>query len=531
MHRKIIAAMFSLAALCLFAPVTEVKAEEGINTYAVEGSYTLNVPTEVQVDSVTNEGTLSMTGELDACYNLEIGIESAHDFNLANTDNESRMLRYTLSDDCVVFSKEQNSTDKVLQQYDLDIRVQETPVVSGEYKDILTFKMTAKNYEPEETKHKLIFDTNCSDTVTISTNEKFVNANTEYGMLPTPKRAGYTFLGWYTEKENGEQITENTIMGTEDATVYAHWNAHILTINYHNDGADYIHWESGDVDVSGEDVTSFQKEIYGSTFSNGVSGLYDVWRWKRTGYANKGNVWKIGKDGTDEYNDHIGFKNTEDCAEYLGVLDALKKGDVTVDLYPIWIAYTYTVKYDKNCTDASGKMDYSKHTYDVEQKLSKNNFVREGYTFAGWSTSETGNVVYADEASVSNLTATKGAMVTLYAQWELVSSEEDQDGADVVNIENSVTEAGVTDEQDASSGENSADSVTEKGSFDDDAAVSDAMRDENVSGEQSISDSEDSTDVESGDSTSNEETENFLKSINELLMEDEMNVEEQETEL
>ena len=57
--------------------------------------------------------------------------------------------------------------------------------------------------------------------------------------------------------------------------------------------------------------------------------------------------------------------------------------------------------------------------YNKTYKLSANTFQREGYQFIGWSTKADGSATfYADEASVSNLSVTNGATVTLYAQWE-----------------------------------------------------------------------------------------------------------------
>ena len=41
--------------------------------------------------------------------------------------------------------------------------------------------------------------------------------------LPTATRDRYTFGGWYTQAEGGEEITTSYVF-TEDTTVYAHWN-------------------------------------------------------------------------------------------------------------------------------------------------------------------------------------------------------------------------------------------------------------------------------------------------------------------
>ena len=56
-------------------------------------------------------------------------------------------------------------------------------------------------------------------------------------------------------------------------------------------------------------------------------------------------------------------------------------------------------------------------TYGTAQDLTANACTRTGYTFAGWATSENGNVVYDDKESVNNLTTTNGGTVNLWAKW------------------------------------------------------------------------------------------------------------------
>lgn len=43
-----------------------------------------------------------------------------------------------------------------------------------------------------------------------------------YGELPIPTRDGYIFVGWYTTRYGGIEVTEDTL-ATANRTVYAHW--------------------------------------------------------------------------------------------------------------------------------------------------------------------------------------------------------------------------------------------------------------------------------------------------------------------
>ncbi len=54
---------------------------------------------------------------------------------------------------------------------------------------------------------------------------------TVYGELPKPSRIGYGFVGWFTEKDGGTQVTESTPMTALTAhTLYAHWRL-LVTID------------------------------------------------------------------------------------------------------------------------------------------------------------------------------------------------------------------------------------------------------------------------------------------------------------
>ncbi|MBR1664031.1 MAG: CotH kinase family protein [Ruminococcus sp.] len=85
----------------------------------------------------------------------------------------------------------------------------------------------------------------------------------------------------------------------------------------------------------------------------------------------------------------------------------------------IKISYTpvsYKVKFDAN--RGKGTMTSQTFKYDTAQKLKGCTFTRDTYIFIGWgvkSFSQTPD--YTDKASISNLTATDGDSITLYALW------------------------------------------------------------------------------------------------------------------
>lgn len=109
-----------------------------------------------------------------------------------------------------------------------------------------------------------------------------------------------------------------------------------------------------------------------------------------------------------------------------GVITPKKTGKVTVGfktsdgkislskVYTISKYEPYTVTFNAN----GGKG--SDYTQKIECKtataLTANKFTRSGYTFAGWSTSKDGKVVYKNKQKVTDI-AKPGAKITLYAKW------------------------------------------------------------------------------------------------------------------
>ena len=68
--------------------------------------------------------------------------------------------------------------------------------------------------------------------------------------LPTPKRKGYKFIGWFTEAEGGSMIVDGDVL-SEDTTLYAHWEELLLL----NTGTDNVIWDGTAINESNFDFT------------------------------------------------------------------------------------------------------------------------------------------------------------------------------------------------------------------------------------------------------------------------------------
>ena len=75
-------------------------------------------------------------------------------------------------------------------------------------------------------------------TVKITYNENYNSVtkivekpyNTKLGTLSTPTRAGYTFVGWFTDTIGGTQISSSTLTPENDTTYYAHWTVNQYSV-------------------------------------------------------------------------------------------------------------------------------------------------------------------------------------------------------------------------------------------------------------------------------------------------------------
>ncbi len=204
-------------------------------------------------------------------------------------------------------------------------------------------------------------------------------------------KTGYSFVGWSLDKEGTEIITEVQYdnLCTEEGdtvTVYAIWSENSYTLN---------------LDKNGGTGTNISATRY--KYEDTVILPMNVF--SKTGYVLAG--WSLEKNGTVVYGNGAAVQH----------INADKNGSVT--LWAVWTPIEYTVRFDANTGD--GSMADITMIYDAYTPLPDVAFTKEGYHFLGWATSASGGVSYSDKQSVKNLASAEGAVVTLYAVWEINS--------------------------------------------------------------------------------------------------------------
>lgn len=226
----------------------------------------------------------------------------------------------------------------------------------------------------------------------------------------TPTLTGWTFKGWNTQADGkGADYTGKTVTKVDGTiNLYAQWKENTFTINFHpNKPSRASHDVTGDF----------------SSVTQGYESSYTVNRTPTlTGWTFKG--WNTQADG----------KGTD----YTG--KNVTKTDKTINLYAQWSENSYNIVFHGNTpvkpvkassTVTGSVAEKTKVMYENKFNLpkvtgTKGAFTLTGWKFAGWSRSETNDkgennyrpVAYTDAQKVQGLSATNGATVNLYAQWD-----------------------------------------------------------------------------------------------------------------
>ena len=216
-----------------------------------------------------------------------------------------------------------------------------------------------------------------------------------------PERTGYTFGGYYSEKNGGgtqyytdKGASASTWNIASDKTLYAKWTAKTYKVTFDKQGG-----------TDGTDTTT-------ATYDEAMPS---VTKPTRTGYTFQGYFTDTDGKGTQYYKADGTSANNWKIA-----------GDTT--LYAYWTNGTYTVTLDMQ--NGTGGTERVQATYDKampEAAMPK----RTGYTFGGYYGEKNGGGTqyYTDKgASASNWNIDSDT--TLYAKWTAISYtvEYDLDG-------------------------------------------------------------------------------------------------------
>ncbi|WP_101722412.1 InlB B-repeat-containing protein [Eggerthella timonensis] len=259
-----------------------------------------------------------------------------------------------------------------------------------------------------------------------------VSYDQEFAILPrggyesdgTPwgsSRTGYAFGGWRTlpaadvtpdnpGKIYGEFESVKNLSSTDKAVVdlYAVWVPVWYNVRYNLDGGGGTPPPTCGV---------FYDQVFPILPDEGVGSDGTPWKMSRTGYAFGGWRTLPAADVTPDNPGTVyaGFENVKNLASV---------NNAVVDLYAIWKANSYTVKFDGNKGTGAGPEDIVAK-YDATVTMPANTYARAGYSFKEWNTKADGTGTgYAagQEVEKANLTDVAGGSVTLYAVWAPVVS-------------------------------------------------------------------------------------------------------------
>lgn len=148
----------------------------------------------------------------------------------------------------------------------------------------------------------------------------------------------------------------------------------------------------------GNGATSGEKKKQTQKYNETVK-IFDNW-FERDGYVFTG--WNTLADGSG-----TAYKPG---ASYSSVKP--------IKLFAQWRKAEYTIKYNKNASDATGTMTAQTCSVGADCTLTANTFTREDYVFTGWSTTKSGAKEYNNKQSIAGgFKKSDGQEMTLYAVW------------------------------------------------------------------------------------------------------------------
>ena len=295
-----------------------------------------------------------------------------------------------------------------------------------------------------------------------------------------PVKPGYTFVGWYTNKNLKDAYRIETLVldgQTGNKAIYAKWavnkydvrfDANIMDISgtplfgtvtgdmadqnmtynkqatlkvngFKLNGYKFTGWNTA---PDGSGMSYKDKQKVKNLAEEGIVTLYAQWEKLTYKITYKNADSYAGNDSYDVTMSIYLSKPTKEGYTFVGwYSDAKFKKSVPLvpefaiaagstgnkTFYAKWAVNKYDIVFDANVPEdevqATGTMaDVNNCQYGKNYKLKTNAYQRKGYTFAGWNTKADGSgTAIKDKASIKNLgaklEAENGEKVVLYAQW------------------------------------------------------------------------------------------------------------------
>lgn len=253
--------------------------------------------------------------------------------------------------------------------------------------------------------------------------------NSLYGGITENGSGGFTSWGSIYRLKDSANLLEmkNAFQGhtfESYCNIQEELQNHLLSIRYNVNGTDNIVNTSSTTATVSSGYTNNNGILYknGSTFLTTARVIQQVQLLSqsdiglaKTGYhLDDGKEW-ITSEGSI-YSSAITYM-PKDISSEIGYKD---KG---VTMYANWQPNTYTVSYDAN--GGVGTVASTGHTYDIEDSLRKNTFIRSGYELVEgeeWNTKPDGSgTSYSSTEVVKNLSSINDENVVLYANWKSAS--------------------------------------------------------------------------------------------------------------
>ena len=278
-----------------------------------------------------------------------------------------------------------------------------TQSASG-FKGIMQMGNFTLNAQWTPWKHTVRYDANAKNDTSVkgipASQSKTANVDIKLSSS-VPTRNGYTFLGWNTKADGkGTAYAAGAIYKNDQnggtVTLYAQWTPWKHVLHYNKN----VPTSSTSQTVS--NMPGDQTKTFGQLMT--ISNLVPT----RKGYTFAG--WYTQSNGTGTKYDP-------------GSNYAADQNGGTVNLYAKWTPWTYNIKYDQNVKSTSSSKTVTDmpaaqtKTQEIDVTLSSMTPKRNGYIFAGWSTSANGSVEYKPGSRFTKDLDSNGASITLYAVW------------------------------------------------------------------------------------------------------------------